>query len=229
MNDKMLYDINEVCSMLGTTSRTLRFYEEKGIISSTKEQFSLRRKYTYSQLNHIKNVIVLRAIGLSVEAIKRLQKNGTDLKKEIISKRAEIYALLDSKNKEISLLNEALAIVENGEDIFKKGLINNNSTSMCESIVEICSQAVVNGHHDILYKYFSKKLAEYLPISVYETIRKDTLEPLGDFVGLEKIEPDKAYSNVFYQYVKYTMLGLKIKLVFHNGKIDGFWLGYYKI
>ena len=49
-----LYDISEVCELLGTTSRTLRFYEEKGIIQSTKELDSQRCKYTESQLEHIK-------------------------------------------------------------------------------------------------------------------------------------------------------------------------------
>ena len=34
--DKQLYDINTVCKMLGVTSRTLRFWEEKGIICSEK-------------------------------------------------------------------------------------------------------------------------------------------------------------------------------------------------
>ena len=29
MQKKALYDITDVCKMLGTTSRTLRFYEEK--------------------------------------------------------------------------------------------------------------------------------------------------------------------------------------------------------
>ena len=35
MYQKQMYDITAVCKMLGTTSRTLRFYEEKGIIQST--------------------------------------------------------------------------------------------------------------------------------------------------------------------------------------------------
>ncbi len=32
MYQEQRYDIAEVCKMLGTTSRTLRFYEEKGLI-----------------------------------------------------------------------------------------------------------------------------------------------------------------------------------------------------
>ena len=117
-----LYDISEVCKILGTTSRTLRYYEEKGIITSTKNDFSSRRTYTEEQIKHIRNVMVLRTIGLSIDTISRLQKNGADLKNEIIAKRAEIFAYIDSKSKEISLLNEAIAIIESGENIFEKNI-----------------------------------------------------------------------------------------------------------
>ncbi|MBR4033904.1 MAG: MerR family transcriptional regulator, partial [Clostridia bacterium] len=66
MYQKSLYDITEVCKMLGTTSRTLRFYEEKGIIQSTTLGTSARRQYSEEQLSLIKNVLVLRTLGLSV-------------------------------------------------------------------------------------------------------------------------------------------------------------------
>ncbi len=35
---KQLYDITEVCAMLGTTSRTLRYYEDQGLITSTLKE-----------------------------------------------------------------------------------------------------------------------------------------------------------------------------------------------
>ena len=93
--------------MLGTTSRTLRFYEEKGIIQSTTVGLSSRRQYTEEQISNIKNVLVLRALGLSVKSISELQTKGTDLRDAVLSKRAEIYASIDSRIREINLLNEA--------------------------------------------------------------------------------------------------------------------------
>ena len=88
MYQKQMYDITEVCKMLGTTSRTLRFYEEKGIIQSTTVGTSSRRQYTEEQISHIKNVLVLRTLGLSVKAIAELQNSGMDLKDAVLSKRA---------------------------------------------------------------------------------------------------------------------------------------------
>ena len=104
MYQKLLYDITEVCKMVGTTSRTLRFYEEKGIIQSTTVGNSSRRQYTEEQLSLIKNVFILRTLGLSVKAIAELQNSGTNLKDAVLSKRAEIYASIELRIREINLL-----------------------------------------------------------------------------------------------------------------------------
>ena len=116
--EKQLYDITVVCRMLGTTSRTLRFYEEKGLIKSTTVGLSARRQYTEEQITHIRNVLVLRTLGLSVRAIADLQKDKSDLKHAVLSKRAEIYASMDTRMREIHLLNEALLALETGKNIF---------------------------------------------------------------------------------------------------------------
>lgn len=84
MYQKSLYDITEVCKMLDTTSRTLRFYEEKGIIQSTTVGISSRRQYNEKQISRIKNVFVLRTLGLSVKAIVELQTKGIDLKDAVL-------------------------------------------------------------------------------------------------------------------------------------------------
>ena len=141
MNDQFLYDINEVCTILETTSRTLRFYEEKKIIESTKSKDSNRRQYTQEQINHIRNVMVLRTLGLSIKTIADLQQQNSDLKHIILSKRAEIIASIESKRKEINLLNEALTILESGKDIFEHNFeysLSNNYSNQISIILE-CS------------------------------------------------------------------------------------------
>ena len=230
MYQKQMYDISEVCKMLGTTSRTLRFYEEKGIIQSTTIWNSPRRQYTEKQITNIKNVLVLRTLGLSVKAIAELQTKGVDLKDAILSKRAEIYASIDSRISEINLLNEALSALEYGKDIFAEDWRLSSAMNEEEKeIARICTDAILSGDTDTLYEYLSSRLAEYMPRDVYRVVRKDTLAPLGDFVSIDKTVADDRFSNKLYCFIKYSKLGLKITYVFHGGKIDGFWLGYYDI
>lgn len=228
MSEKDLYDISEVCDMLDTTSRTLRFYEEKGIISSTNDGFSSRRKYTEEQISHIKNVLVLRTLGLSVKEISQLQQRSTDLRSAVISKRAEIISLIDKRTRDINILNEAIAIIESGENIFDINL----QTNLCltqekKKIVDECSAAIISGDTDDLYKHFSTRMTLYMPRDVYETARREIMIPLGDFISPEKVESDNKYPNKIYSLIQYSNLGLKITFVFHNQKIDGLWLGYY--
>ncbi len=228
MYQKPLYDITEVCRMLGTTSRTLRFYEEKGIIQSTTIGTSSRRQYTEDQLSLVKNVLVLRTLGLSVKAIAELQNSGTDLKDAVLSKRAEIYASIESRVREINLLNEALSALESGKNIFSENWQHSFDLNAEENeIARLCTDAILNGDDNILYEHLSPRLTQYMPKDVYRVVRKDTLEPLGDFVSIDKTVADDRLSNKLYCFVRYSKLGLKVTYVFHGEKIDGLWFGYY--
>ena len=228
MYQKQMYDITEVCKMLGTTSRTLRFYEEKGIIQSTTVGTSSRRQYSEEQLSLIKNVFVLRTLGLSVKAVAGLQTKGADLKDAVLSKRAEIYASIDSRIREINLLNEALSALESGKDIFaEEWQLPSAMNAEEKEIARICTDAILSGDTDTLYEYLSPRLSEYMPKDVYRIVLKDTLAPLGDFVSIDKTVADDRFSNKLYCFIRYSNLGLKITYVFHGGKIDGLWLGYY--
>lgn len=230
MNNQFLYDINEVCTMLRTTSRTLRFYEEKKIIESTKSKNSNRRQYTQEQINHIRNVMVLRTLGLSIKAIAELQQQGNDLKHIILSKRAEIIASIENKRKEINLLNEALSILESGKDIFEHNFEHSlsNDYSNQISIIQECSNGIVFKNHSLLYSHFSTQMIDYMPPNVYEKVLADTLLPLGNFICFEKLEQDKKHPNIILHYLKYENLGLKIRYVFHDAKIHGLWFSYYE-
>jgi len=228
MYQNSLYDIAEVCKMLGTTSRALRFYEEKGIVKSTTVGISSRRQYTEEQLAIVKNVLVLRTLGLSVKAITDLQKTGTDLKDAVLSKRAEIYASVERRICEINLLNEALSALESGKNIFCDDWQHSSYMNTEENeIARICTDAVLNGDDNVLYEHFSPRMVQYMPKDVYCVVRKDAFSPLGDFVMIEKTVSDDRFSNRLYSFVRFSKLGLKITYVFYGGKIDGFWLGYY--
>ncbi len=230
MRQEPLYDITKVCEMLNTTSRTLRFYEEKGLIQSSTVGTSSRRQYTAAQIAHIKNVFILRTLGLSIRSISALLKQDIDLRDAILQQRAEIYALIDTRMREISLLNEALSVIDAGKDIFAEKQTHVPSMEENrEEIVKICANAIVYGQSDVLYPYLSPLLIRYMPKNVYEEKRKDTLAVLGELIAFENTVVDPKYPNRISQFIKYTKLGLKLTFVFHDQKIDGLWMGYYPI
>lgn len=228
MKQQPLYDIAEVCHRLGITSRTLRFYEAKGIISSTTTGISSRRQYTEEQLSHIKNVLVLRSLGLSVSSIAELQHTETDLKEVVLSKRAEIEASIETKIHEINLLNDALSALEAGKNIFTEEWQHAPDANAKETkIAEICARAIINDDTDTLYQYFAPRMVRYLPKDAYNAVKKDTFSPLGEFVSYDRVVIDENHPNKIYHFIKFSKLGLKITFVFSGGLISGLWLGYY--
>ena len=229
MSSCELLDITEVCKMFKITSRTLRLYEEKGIIQSTTTPFSKRRKYSKNQINIIKDVLVLLTLGLSLKVIAELQNKEGSLRDAIIAKRNEIYAQIDSKSHELSRLNEAIQILDTGNNIFEKARNKNElKLEQMEAIVTNCSSAIINDSPSLLYQHLSSTLKEYMPLEVYKRMRFDTLSPLGEFISYESIKQDDEYKNIVYHYLRYQNLGLKIKYVFHGDLICGLWLGYYE-
>lgn len=228
MNEKHLWDISEVCNMLGTTSRTLRFYEEKGLIQSTTEGLSHRRRYTEQQLAQIINVLSLRKMGLSLKAVSKLLANHMDLRDAVLSRRVEIYASVHSDLRELERLNEVLSRIEAGQDVFQKEADTKIVTEQ-SAISKKCAQAIVNGEHDILYEHLSLRLLQYMPQQVYTAVRADTLLPLGEFVCFDGEEIGGEYNQIHRFCARYTKAGLLITLVIYNEKIDGLWLGYYDI
>ena len=226
-----LTDINEVCRLLNTTSRTLRFYESKGIIQSTKNRFSNRRKYSDSQIQQIKNVLVLRTLGISVKTISELQKNDFDLKTAVLSKKAEIIASIDTKIKEINLLNEAIGLIEAGKDIFNNNLSTapSDAAEIYKEIVVTCTQGIINRDYTPLELYFSETMKRYLPENVFWSMWDDTTKVCGRFISLDNCFADHKNPNIIYQNLGYEKLGVRLKFVFFGNEINGLWSSYYEL
>jgi len=231
LNEKNIYDISEICSLFKTTPRTLRFYEQKGIVGSIRTDSTKRRFYTSEQAAHIQKVLTLRKLGLSVKSIQELLSENTDLRSALLQRRAEIGAMIEKRLKEVDFLNQALVMLRENKNIFTESCVLENSydRQKLHDVFQKCSHAIITGDCETLYEYLSDTMKEYMPVSAFMKIRQDTLEPLGKYICIEKIEFDSRYTHTVYQYIRYENLGLKIRYVFIENMIHGLWLGYYEI
>ena len=223
-----LVDINVVCNMLGCTSRALRFYEQKGIIESTTSPFSNRRQYSEEQIQQIKQVLVLRSLGLPVAKIQELKEKNKTLSEIIAQHKAELVASMVATGKQYQLLCDAALTLDSGGDIFtEQQHPTRNIPNQWMTIVEQFTDDFINAHYDWCFDRFTNMLKEYLPLTVLKRVVADTLQPLGRFVRKEKIEKDENTNNAYCSFLQYEKLGLCIKIVFAKEKIHGIWLNYY--
>ncbi|EQB38326.1 hypothetical protein M948_07025 [Virgibacillus sp. CM-4] len=68
--------IKEVARQLNTTTRTIRFYEEKGLIHPIKQENEYRI-FTEEDLVRISTILALREIGITINEIKQLLNDGS--------------------------------------------------------------------------------------------------------------------------------------------------------
>ena len=102
-----LIRINEVVDNFGISSRTLRYYEEIGILWSLRPGQKSQRYYDADALDRLKQIIVLRKLQIPVKDIAIIYKseNTSALIQAFVEK-------LDSLDTEISALSELRRLVD---------------------------------------------------------------------------------------------------------------------
>ncbi len=212
--------------MLGTTSRTLRYYEDQGLVTSTVTPLSARRRYTQGQIDTIKNILALRALGLPVKTIKKLTKEQASLKDAVLLHRAELSRIMVEKQQQINLLEEVLHDLDTSEmdNITIKRAVECTDEQI--KIAEICTDAILSGDYAVPYQYFSDDMRILFPEDALIHSIKMTTAPIGRYVRKGTLFRDKNNPNVIIYPLKYEKMTFRLKYVFHGETVCGFWTDY---
>ncbi len=221
-----LYDISEVCEKLGTTSRTLRFYEEKGLIESTVNYPSNRRRYSEDQLIKIKKVLALRALGLSLKTIVDLERDQISLEKAILMHKVELIRLISEKQRQINLLEEVMHDIQSKEKEEYSACFAIKCTDRQLEIADICTKAVLNKKYKECMRYFSDDMKVLLSETALKRSFEMAVAPIGELISVESYERVEKSPNVIFVLIKYEKAVLRMKYVFHGDIICGLWTDY---
>lgn len=224
------FDINIVCNDLGISSRTLRYYEEIGLIESTKSIYSKRRRYTKEQIEKIQYILSLRSIGLSIKAIQECLSGDRPIKDIVNLHRAQIEASIYDKLNEVHMLNMVLDSLDEGQELcaIKENQRQAELSSKTELTKE-CAMYIVSGELNPLYSYFSKRLKDYLPQEVFHKIWEDSILGLGDYIELGETTKDIVTNDmyeIYYQILVFEKMKIQLKFVYNENTIMGLWINY---
>lgn len=70
--DEALLSISQVCSATGLSARTVRYWEELGLLPGVRRRAGGRRVYGGDELERLRFIQRLKALGLSLAEIKEL-------------------------------------------------------------------------------------------------------------------------------------------------------------
>lgn len=104
MND--LIKIRDMTTKYDLSARTLRYYEDMGLIKSTRSDDYAYRLYDEANVKRLEQILILRKLNISIKDIQRIfHTSGSEIVLEVLGKK------VDDIEEEISLLHELKEIV----------------------------------------------------------------------------------------------------------------------
>lgn len=92
--------INEVEALVGITKKNIRFYEEKGLLSPSRNSENGYRDYGESEVAALRRIKLMRKLGVPIEEIRRMQEGtqtvGDGMRRHLITLERERRNLEES-------------------------------------------------------------------------------------------------------------------------------------
>ena len=92
--------INEVEALVGITKKNIRFYEEKGLLSPSRNSENGYRDYGESEVAVLRRIKLMRKLGVPIEEIRRMQEGtqtvGDGMRRHLVTLERERKNLEES-------------------------------------------------------------------------------------------------------------------------------------
>ncbi|MFP7299751.1 MerR family transcriptional regulator [Neobacillus niacini] len=141
----MEYTIQKLASLAGVSTRTLRYYDEIGILKPARINSSGYRIYGQEEINTLQQILFYRELGVGLDSIKEIvtapafdgAKALREHRKKLLKKREQLDLLIANVDKTIAN-SEGRIIMSNREKFegFKKKMIEDNEKKYGKEIRE---------------------------------------------------------------------------------------------
>ena len=206
----MEYTANKLAKMSGVSTRTLRYYDEIGLLKPLMVAPSGYRIYGQSEVDRLQQILFYKELGFSLESIKELlSASGFDREKaffnhltELKAKKRRLDALIQNVTKSISAMKGEISMTDNEKfEGFKQSLIDENEQKFGSEIREKYGDQAIDESNANL-KGLSKEQydkGEKLRLSLEETLKSafETGAPAGE-LAQKACDMHRQWLCVFY-------------------------------
>src|SRR6478752_2020034 len=111
----MDWSIQEVARLAGTTSRTLRHYDDVGLVPPSRIGANGYRYYDGESLVRLQRVLLLRELGLGIPAIAAVLEGQTDDVHALTTHRELLRQEQDRLARQLASVEATILTLEGGE------------------------------------------------------------------------------------------------------------------
>ncbi|MFT4245381.1 MAG: MerR family transcriptional regulator [Micrococcaceae bacterium] len=106
--DDNLRTVGEVAKLLGLSVRTLHHWEELGLVIPDRHSWSNYRLYSDTDITRLQQIMIYRAIGMSLEAIEQLIDNDDNQVEHLLRQRDLLIGKENELHKKVKAIEELL-------------------------------------------------------------------------------------------------------------------------
>lgn len=156
----MEYTVQKLGRLAGISTRTLRYYDEIGLLNPARTNSSGYRIYGQAEVDKLQQILFYRELGLSLDGIKEIMGNGTfdagsallEHRDRLLDKRRQLDLLIANVEKTLAVSEGRLITMTDEEKFegFKQQVIDGNEAQYGKEIRRQYGDAVVNQSNEKL-------------------------------------------------------------------------------
>ncbi|GLB61465.1 MerR family transcriptional regulator [Cytobacillus sp. NCCP-133] len=193
----MDYTVQKLAKLAGVSSRTLRYYDEIGILKPARTNSSGYRIYGQQEVDRLQQILFYRELGVSLDQIKEIITgpafNAADALKEhrekLLEKRKQLDVLISNVEKTIASAEGRTTMSDKDKfEGFKKKMIEDNEEQFGKEIREKYGNETVDKSNAKLMNMTQEeheavtKLAEEVNNTLAEAM--ETGDPAGELAQI---------------------------------------------
>ncbi len=217
----MEYSGNKLTKMSGVSARTLRYYDEIGLLKPKRVAESGYRIYGQEEVDALQQILFYRELGFALDEIRKLtQAPGFDRESaflrhlaELQKQRERLDALINNVTKSIAAMKGEITMTETEKfEGFKQNLINENERKYGAEIREKYGDDAVDESNANLTGLSQEQYdgSELLRLKLEDTLKAafETGDPAGE-QAQQACDLHRQWLTVFYpKYSKEYHRGL---------------------
>lgn len=149
----MEYTIQRLGQLAGISTRTLRYYDEIGLLKPARINSSGYRIYSSTEVDRLQQILFYRELGVNLDSIKEIMTSETfdgatalkEHREKLLEKRAQLDLLIENVDKSIQLTERKITMADKEKfEGFKQKLVDDNEKRYGKEIREKYGEDTVN-------------------------------------------------------------------------------------
>ncbi|MBN2910406.1 MerR family transcriptional regulator [Polycladomyces sp. WAk] len=155
----MEYTVQKLARLAGVSTRTLRYYDEIGILKPARINSSGYRIYGQAEVNRLQQILFYKELGVSLDVIKEIVTSPSydgakalrEHREQLLAKRKRLDVLIANVEKTIASMEGRIIMTDQEKfEGFKQQMIDENEAKYGKEIREKYGDDVVNRSNEKL-------------------------------------------------------------------------------